>query len=277
VTADVLLAACCSITSLGFAALVGGRCLERSAGRPPLREAATNAGRTRRPERQPALILWSIGLLWYALSTATQALGSLNGWDAATYRWWYLSGAFYTAAFLGMGSIYLVAPRQVAHAIMACLAIGSLMVAPLVLLAPVDASRLPTPGEAPSGQAIHSAVRMATPVFNVFGAGALFLGALWGAWHFWHSHRGARAVANLLIACGALVPSFASGFTRFGLTASLAFGQLLGLLLILGGFLLAMRRETERARDAKTDTQSDPAPRCGPGQRFREHRADSPL
>jgi hypothetical protein len=223
------------------------------------------------------LVVWTIGLLWYALSTAAQALGNLNGWDAGTYRWWYLSGAFYTAAFLGMGSIYLVAPRPVAHAIMACLAIGSLMVAPLVLLAPVDASRLPAPGEAPSGQAIHSAVRMATPVFNVFGAGALFLGALWGAWHFWRSRRGTRAAANLLIACGALVPSFASGLTRFGLTASLTLGQLLGLWLILGGFLLAMRRETESRGDAKTDRRSDSAARCGPGQRVREYRADSPL
>lgn len=219
-TADFLLAACSSITSLIFAALVGRRCLDR---------------------RRPALTFWTLGLLCYAISTGAQALGALRGWDVPTYRWWYLSGAFYTAALLGMGSIYLAAPRQVAHGVMACLAVACLMVAPLVLLAPIDASRLPSAGEAPSGQAFHQAVRMATPLFNIFGAAALLLGALWGASQFWASGRSHRAAANLLIAAGALVPSFASGLTRFGFTASLAAGQLIGLWLILAGFLLTLR------------------------------------
>ena len=220
--AAVLLPATSSITSLLFAALVGRRWLARSA----------SGG---------ALPVWTLGLIWYAISTGTQALGELRGWDVATYRWWYLSGAFYTAAYLGMGSIYLVAPRPVAHAIMACLAVGSAMVAPLVLLAPVDPTRLPAAGEAPTGQAVHFAVRVATPLFNVFGAAALFGAALWGARHFRLSGRSPRALANLLIAAGALVPSFTSGLTRFGFTAGLALGQLLGLWLILAGFLLATR------------------------------------
>jgi len=217
---DFLLSAGTSLSSLVFAALVGRRCLAR---------------------RQPALLVWTVGLLWYAISTGAQALGSLRGWDVTTYRWWYLSGAFYTAAYLGMGSIYLVAPRQVAHAIMACLAIGSLMVAPMVLLAPVDLVALPAPGEAPSGRAIHEAVRVATPLFNVFGAGALFLGALWGAFNFWLRGRGLRAAANFMIAAGAVVNSAGTGLTRFGLPAGLALGQFVGLWLILGGFVLALR------------------------------------
>src|SRR5207248_5358967 len=159
-----------------FAALVGRRWLARSTARDPRSERATSGG---------ALPVWTLGLIWYAISTGTQALGELRGWDVATYRWWYLSGAFYTAAYLGMGSIYLVAPRPVAHAIMACLAVGSAMVAPLVLLAPVDPTCLPAAGEAPTGQAVHFAVRVATPLFNVFGAAALFGAALWGARHFW--------------------------------------------------------------------------------------------
>jgi hypothetical protein len=216
----VLLSACSSLTSLVFAALVGRRCLAR---------------------RQPAELVWTLGLLWYAISTGAQALGGWRGWDPLTYRWWYLAGAFYTAAYLGMGSIYLVAPRPVAHGIMAWLALGSLMVAPLVLLTPLDLSLLPAAGEAPTGRALHEAVRKATPLFNLFGAAALFCGALWGAAHFWRSGRSPRAVANLLIAAGAVVPSFASGLTRFDLTATLALGQLVGLWLILAGFLLALR------------------------------------
>jgi hypothetical protein len=222
---DGLLSTLSSLTSVAFAILVARRAVDR---------------------QQPALVLWTIGLIWYAASTGSQALGYLHGWDSTTYRWWYLSGAFYTAAYLGMGSIYLVLPRQVAHAIMATLALGSVMVAPLVLLAPVDADLLPAPGEPPTGVAFSSAVRIATPVFNVFGAGALLLGALWGTWLHGRSPRG---LANLLIAFGALVPSLASGLTRFGLSAGLALGQLVGLWLILAGFLLAIR--AGRQRDAQ--------------------------
>jgi hypothetical protein len=244
VNVDGLIAAATALISLVFAGLVARRSLAR---------------------RQPALIVWTVGLLWYALSTGAQALGALRGWDVLTYRWWYLAGAFYTAAYLGMGSIYLVAPRPVAHAFMVCLAIGSLMVAPLVLLTPIDISALPPPGEAPTGAAIHEAVRKATPLFNVFGAVALFLGAIWGACSFWAGGRSTRAVANLLIAAGAIVPSFASGLTRFGLTASLASGQLVGLLLILAGFLLALRGGRDAPRGERAG-ETGPVSRGRVGQ-----------
>jgi hypothetical protein len=220
VSLDVLFTTCSALLSLLFAGLVGRRFLER---------------------RHPAFLIWALGLVCYAISTGAQALGFLRGWDSATYRWWYLAGACYVAAFLGMGSLYLLAPRWAAHCIMAGLAVGCLMVAPMILLVPLDPRHLPGPGEAPTGAAFSSTVRVVTPVFNIFGAGALFGAALWGALNFWRAGRGSRAVANLLIAAGALVPSFASGLTRFDLTASLAFGQLLGLALILAGFILALR------------------------------------
>lgn len=232
--ADLLVSACSSLLSFGFAGLVGRRCLER---------------------RQPALLVWTVGLVWYGISTGTQALGGLRGWDEATYRWWYLTGACYTAAWLGMGSIYLLAPRPIAHAIMAFLLVGTLMLAPLVLLVPIDVSLLPGPGQAPTGAAYSTSVRIVTPVFNIFGAGALFLGAAWGALNFWQRGRTERALANLLIAAGSIVPSVASGLTRFGLTATLAVGQLLGLLLILGGFLLALR-----ASHPRQDAPAQPSP-----------------
>ena len=182
-----------------------------------------------------------LGLLCYAVSTAAQAIGQVYGWAPLTYRLWYLSGACYTAAFLGMGTIYLIAPRWVANCIFGGLLVGSLMVVPLVLLVPLDLAALPAAGVAPTGAAYSGTVRAVTPVFNIFGAGALCLGALWGALNFWQRGRRQRALANLAIAVGSVVPSFASGLTRFGLTGGLALGQLVGLWLILAGFLLAMR------------------------------------
>ena len=101
---------------------------------------------------------------------------------------------------------------------------------------------------------------MATPLFNIFGAAALLLGALWGASQFWTSGRPDRAVANLLIAAGALVPSFASGLTRFGFTASLAAGQLIGLWLILAGFLLALRASPAGGPQVRRSCRQGPFP-----------------
>lgn len=248
-SADFWLSAICSLTSLVFAGLVGRRCLKR---------------------RQPALIVWTVGLLWYFASTAAQALGAARGWDPATYRWWYLTGAFYTAAYLGMGSVYLVAPRAVAHGVMVWLATASLMVAPLVLLTPLDLALLPTAAEAPTGQALHEAVRKATPLFNIFGAAALFLGAIWGAGGFWRRGLASRASANLLIAAGAVVPSLASGLTRFGFTTTLALGQLIGLLLILSGFLLALRASPAPDASAGRSSRADGGAR---GEASASHRS----
>ena len=240
---DLILSACTSLLSFGFAGLVGRRCLER---------------------RQAALLIWTVGLVWYGVSTGAQALGALRGWDPLTYRWWYLAGACYTAAYLGMGSIYLLAPRFVADSILAFLLLGTVMVAPLVLLVPIDQSLLPAAGEAPTGQAYSTTVRVVTPVFNVFGAGALFLGAAWGALNFWRRGRAERAIANLLIAAGAIVPSFASGLTRFGLTATLALGQLLGLLFILAGFLLALRAGGKAGEQPRAGVEAGEAPHLEP-------------
>jgi hypothetical protein len=55
-------------------------------------------------------------------------------------------------------------------------------------------------------------------------------------------------VSNGLIALGALAISVAGSFTRFGIPAGLAWGQLLGILLILGGFMvnLAAARLSQR-------------------------------
>jgi hypothetical protein len=50
-----------------------------------------------------------------------------------------------------------------------------------------------------------------------------------------------RLTANILIATGALIPSVASGLTRFGVTSVFFAGELLGLVLIFVGFLLSVR------------------------------------
>src|SRR4030088_2627349 len=57
-------------------------------------------------------LVWAIGLLWYGISAGTEFIGSAFGWSEPLYRLWYLIGAFFVAAYLGAGSIYLLSKTR---------------------------------------------------------------------------------------------------------------------------------------------------------------------
>ena len=58
--------------------------------------------------RQPYQLVWTIGLLWYGISAGTELLGGAFGWNEPLYRAWYLIGAFGVAAYLGLGTVFLL-------------------------------------------------------------------------------------------------------------------------------------------------------------------------
>lgn len=58
--------------------------------------------------RQPYQLVWAVGLLWYGISAGTEFVGSAWGWNEPLYRTWYLIGAFGVAAYLGLGTVYLL-------------------------------------------------------------------------------------------------------------------------------------------------------------------------
>src|SRR5688572_9094016 len=59
--------------------------------------------------RRSFQLVWAIGLLWYGISAGTEFWGSAFGWSEPLYRAWYLIGALFVAAYLGMGTVYLLA------------------------------------------------------------------------------------------------------------------------------------------------------------------------
>ena len=85
--ANVLLPFLSSLLSFVFAAMVGDQWLRR---------------------RQPYQLVWTVGLLWYGISAGTEFVGSAWGWSEPLYRAWYLIGAFGVAAYLGLGTVYLL-------------------------------------------------------------------------------------------------------------------------------------------------------------------------
>src|ERR1700716_3970848 len=71
-------------------------------------------------------LVWAIGLLWYGISAGTEFLGSAFGWNEPLYRAWYLIGAFYVAAYLGLGTVFLLARTRFGYFVAASFLFGAL-------------------------------------------------------------------------------------------------------------------------------------------------------
>ena len=72
-------------------------------------------------------LVWGIGLLFYGISAGTEFLGGAFGWSEPLYRTWYLIGAFFVAASLGLGTIYLLAKTRFGYFAGATVLIGGLL------------------------------------------------------------------------------------------------------------------------------------------------------
>lgn len=200
------------------------------------------------------LLVWGVGMVMYAVGGACEGYHGAFGWHPLVFRLWYLSGAILVAAWLGQGTVYLLARRRWAHALMILLCLGSLYGAVRVFTAELDPSQLTTSvhtGSELSGHAIVTpGVRVLTPFFNLYGTVTLVGGAVWSAWIFWRKrillHR---TIGNILIAVGAILPAFGGTFSRMGIPNALYLGELLGALLMFAGFIRAttpMKGQDER-------------------------------
>src|SRR3974390_3335774 len=61
-----------------------------------------------RERRHGFQLAWAVGMLCYALGSGAEALAAANGWREAPYRAWYLAGGILTAAWLGLGTGFLL-------------------------------------------------------------------------------------------------------------------------------------------------------------------------
>jgi hypothetical protein len=61
-----------------------------------------------RERRRGFQLAWMFGMLWYGIGSGAEAVAAATGWTEALYRTWYLTGAVWTAAWLGLGTAYLL-------------------------------------------------------------------------------------------------------------------------------------------------------------------------
>jgi hypothetical protein len=226
VTSTILVHALTTTLAFGFALLVADQWLRR---------------------RQPYQLVWAIGLVWYGIAAGTELLGAAVGWNELLYRTWYLTGAVWVAAWLGLGTIYLLARTRFGFAFAASLLLAGLFtfltqqryeyanagVAPIVYFgiavvagiaivilswrrseawahvagtvivagtvvsgAMMATISVPAPGYAidpatgvPTGDLFPGYLRLLTPFFNISGAFALVLGAIYSAYVFMPKRR----------------------------------------------------------------------------------------
>ena len=208
------------------------------------------------------LLLWSIGLVFYGIGGFCEFYYGAFGWNPLVFRLWYLFGAILVAAWLGQGTVYLLAKRRWANALMVLLAVGSAYAALRVFSAELDPMLLTTSvhtGSELSGHAIVThGVRTLTPFFNLYGTVTLVGGALYSAWLFWRKrvllHR---TIGNILIAVGAMLPAFGGTFSRMGVPAALYLGELFGVILIFIGFIRATTPMDEKMQVVPSPASTD--------------------
>lgn len=187
--------------------------------------------------RRPYQLVWSVGLLIYAGATAAEFAFWALGPSIIAYKLWYILGAILGAAYLGMGNLYLLAPRRTAHAIMIILVASSLVALAIGTQAPVDRETLDGLSKL-RGDAMPQYLRLMTPFFNVFGTIALVGGALWSAWTAWRGNAPRyRFWATLLIAIGAFVIAGGETIGRLFTPDFRHLTDFLGITVVFIGFL----------------------------------------
>ncbi len=185
--------------------------------------------------RKPYQLIWAIGLFMYSISTMTEFWTGAWGLNQTVYRLWYLFGAILVAAYLGMGTLYLLARPRVSHTIMIVLLVASAYAAFKVFSVSLDLSSL----HQLSGEAMPDGVRLMTPFFNTFGTIALVGGAIYSA-VVYRRHRimPHRVTSNILIAVGAMLPAIGGTLMRLGWSLTAFYSlELAGIIIIFIGFL----------------------------------------
>ena len=175
-----------------------------------------------RARRSPELAAWAASLTAYALATGALAWGSAAGWDAKSFRVYYLCGGLLTAPLLGLGSLLLnrrawAAPLALVYS---GLAAGVALAEPLS--APIDGASIP---EAQAHLDLLPA-RLLAITANSLGTLAVVAVALM-------TFR-RRRLGNALILAGVLVAAAGSALAGLGAAETSAFVAAAAVLLYLG-------------------------------------------
>ena len=79
-----------------------------------------------RTRRRAYQAIWAMGVLFFGIAVACEAIAAASGWNEPIYRVWYLTGAVWTAGWLGLGNAFLLGRTRFGFAFALCLFLAGL-------------------------------------------------------------------------------------------------------------------------------------------------------
>jgi len=128
---------------------------------------AVVVGRQYLKRRKPYQAIWALALGMFGVAAAFETAGQLAGWSDATYKGYYLFGGLLNVGWLGVGTVYLLAPRRAGHVAAVVMGLISLIhrgahAAGLLLVAPLFVFLSP--------RTVFAGAAVAIPLVGVAGA-----------------------------------------------------------------------------------------------------------
>ena len=210
----------------------------------------------RRP--RPEMLAWTVAFVTFAVAAGAEAVAVAGEWTPLLVRVFYLAGAVLVVGYLGLGELYLLAPRRMAALkfVPGLAILVTALGATLVWAAPIDEALLSEDG----WRAMERGPALVALVALCSGLGTLILvgGALWSAWRFRklgiYRHR---MVGCLLIAVGTLTVAAKGTLGRTGLPEdAFSIAMAVGVAIIFAGYLETRRDGRPPAADGRRPAQA---------------------
>jgi hypothetical protein len=191
--------------------------------------------------RRPHQLIWAIALLMSALGSGAYVLALPPGSSPTAFRIYYALGGMLMPAWLGLGSIFLAAPRRLADAALAFLVNASALGLGALLVADLDQNQLAVLNGGPGTRLVETGPWLPiTILLNTLGVVAVVGVAVHSAIQLARRKGSARLLtANGLIAAGVIIVGIAGSLARTGLPQLFWVTMLAGWIVIFAGFLTA--------------------------------------
>jgi hypothetical protein len=210
--------------------------------------------------RRPYQLVWVVALAMSALASAVYVLALPPQSNPLAFRAYYVLGGLLMPAWLGLGSVYLVAPRRIADLSLAGLVNVGALGAGAVFSASIDPGALAGLNGGPGTGVLEPGPWLPiTILLNTCGVLAVVGVAIYSGVRL-RQRRGSRQLvtANGLIALGDLVVGVAGSMARTGRPELFWATMLAGWIVIFVGFLLT---QPAAATDSRPDSGRRSQPR----------------
>ncbi len=218
--------------------------------------------------KRSSQLFWSIALIMAFLATLAYVLmvivGPTSSAGVALFRIYYILGAALVPAWLGLGSIALVASSRVTRICLVILIALSALAIVLISTATINMSKLSQIAGTPGTGILEPGAWLVTIIIlNTLGVLAVVGVALYSGWKLIRrqsSVAGIRTInllwANVLILIGDLLNAAAGSLARFfGLQSSFWVIQAFGWAVFFAGVLIASRHPSTSKQTSSEKVQ----------------------